>query len=400
MNNINILSERPFIATMVSSFTEEELNNLRSMEINEQSKTGYDPASAQVNNFRTSKSIFPKAGEYLHVSEKIIENINTAFNRHYTTKSMETIEFTRYDQGEYFREHNDFHNQDPHHILKDRDRVATAILYINDDFEGGYTNFPALNIRIKPQKGMILLFEYPPSEDLSINLLNLHEGEEIIKGTKIIATQWLLDEDKKQQPLITDKVNTKILSQKPFIAVFDSLLSEEVLNYLNSIPIEHNALEEHEHRHAFVLYTGREEIKNNFLFLTDMFIKRIEEELGIKYTVRDIEPAQIARYTKGGFFSSHTDFMNQDPDPNRRYTERDRIATAILYINDDYTGGTTFFEKLNLHVKGKKGQILYYEYNPLKTPLEINMKTLHAGSLIEEGEKRIVVQLFLEKNYE
>jgi len=190
-------------------------------------------------------------------------------------------------------------------------------------------------------------------------------------------------------------IPTKTLSQEPLIVVFDSNIEEHVLDFLQSLPIKQNSLEEDEHRLASVLYSGS---NKDFLFLTDMFIKRIEEVLGITYTIEETEPLQIANYPKGGFFTSHTDFMNQDP--NIRHFNRDRIATAILYVNDDYKGGTTFFETLDLHVYPKKGQILYYEYNPLKTSLDINMKTLHAGSKVEEGEKRIVVQLFLEKEYE
>jgi hypothetical protein len=191
-------------------------------------------------------------------------------------------------------------------------------------------------------------------------------------------------------------IPTKVLSQEPFIVVFDSNIEEETLAFLESLPIENKSLEADEHRLASVLYSHLS--TEDFLFLTDIFIKRIQEVLGITYERIDAEPLQIAKYPKGGFFSSHADFMNQDL--NMRHTKRDRIATAILYLNDDYKGGTTFFEKLDLHVHPKRGQILYYEYNPLKTSLDVNMKTLHAGSKVEEGEKRIVVQLFLEKEYE
>jgi hypothetical protein len=190
-------------------------------------------------------------------------------------------------------------------------------------------------------------------------------------------------------------IPTTILSKEPLIVLFDSNLSNDILDFLYSVPIQQKSIEEDEHRLASVLYSGG---SKDFLFLTDILIKRIQEVLGITYTQYETEPLQIASYPQGGFFSSHTDFMNQDP--NVRHFSRDRVATAILYINDDYKGGTTFFEKLDLHIYPKRGQILYYEYNPLKTSLDINMKTLHAGSKVEEGEKRIVVQLFLEKEYE
>jgi hypothetical protein len=71
-----------------------------------------------------------------------------------------------------------------------------------------------------------------------------------------------------------------------------------------------------------------------------------------------------------------------------------------LYVNDDYEGGITLFDELNIVVQPKKGQILYFEYNPLKTSIDTNMKTIHSSTEITKGEKRIVVQFIRENKHE
>jgi prolyl 4-hydroxylase len=197
-----------------------------------------------------------------------------------------------------------------------------------------------------------------------------------------------------------EKIQTQILSQAPFIAICDSNISEDVLDALNKVPIleptNTNKPEKkgEETRISKTLYTH---LASDYLFLTKQIIERLNQEFQHEYLQKNTEAIQIVEYVNGGFFTAHTDFMNQNPDPTQRFTDRDRIATAIIYLNDDYEGGHTSFPDLSISVTPRKGQILYYEYNPKKTKLEINMKTMHQGDVVVAGTKRIAVQLFLEE---
>ena len=67
------------------------------------------------------------------------------------------------------------------------DRCATALLYLNDGFEGGATSFPKLGITVWPRQGDILYFEY----DEETYELAMHAGEPVIKGEKRIASLWI-----------------------------------------------------------------------------------------------------------------------------------------------------------------------------------------------------------------
>lgn len=62
-------------------------------------------------------------------------------------------------------------------------RQFTLLIYLNDDFEGGYTEFLLQNIQVKPKTGLIIFY---PS-----NMSHIHRGMPVTKGTKYLATVWV-----------------------------------------------------------------------------------------------------------------------------------------------------------------------------------------------------------------
>lgn len=69
-------------------------------------------------------------------------------------------------------------------------RKMTLLIYLNDDFEGGETEFTVLNLKIKPKKGKGILF-YDTDDNQEIIKESMHKGNEIIKGEKWICTKWV-----------------------------------------------------------------------------------------------------------------------------------------------------------------------------------------------------------------
>ena len=61
-------------------------------------------------------------------------------------------------------------------------REFVIITYLNDDFDGGETEFLYQGIRVKPEKGKTVIF--PAS------YTHMHRGNPPIGGTKYIATTW------------------------------------------------------------------------------------------------------------------------------------------------------------------------------------------------------------------
>lgn len=62
-------------------------------------------------------------------------------------------------------------------------RVGAWILYLNDDFEAGETEFLHQQYRLKPKKGRVCVFPAGYS--------HVHRGNPPINGTKYIFTGWL-----------------------------------------------------------------------------------------------------------------------------------------------------------------------------------------------------------------
>lgn len=64
-------------------------------------------------------------------------------------------------------------------------RSVSAIVYLNDNYEGGEIEFVNFNIKIKPKSGMLLLF---PS-----NYPYTHIAHPVISGTKYALVTWIHD---------------------------------------------------------------------------------------------------------------------------------------------------------------------------------------------------------------
>lgn len=96
----------------------------------------------------------------------------------------EPIQVLRYSPGQEFRLHSD--------ALPgaDNQRIVTAITYLNDDFDGGETRFPALELTIAPRTGDTLVFHNVDANGQPHPLMR-HAGMPVTHGVKWIATRWI-----------------------------------------------------------------------------------------------------------------------------------------------------------------------------------------------------------------
>lgn len=104
------------------------------------------------------------------------------------------------------------------------------------------------------------------------------------------------------------------------------------------------------------------------------------------------EPAQIMHYSPGEEFRPHYDFLTDDAEgwaaQRRRYGQR--IATFLLYLNDDFEGGETDFPSIGISHRGGKGDALFFaNIDGAGAP---DRKTLHAGRPPTRGQKWILSQ--------
>lgn len=81
----------------------------------------------------------------------------------------------------------------PHHDAlpgADNQRQATAIVYLNDEYEGGETVFPELELTLRARPGDMLLFANLNAAGKR-DERTLHAGLPVASGHKWIATRWI-----------------------------------------------------------------------------------------------------------------------------------------------------------------------------------------------------------------
>jgi predicted 2-oxoglutarate/Fe(II)-dependent dioxygenase YbiX len=89
----------------------------------------------------------------------------------------ESYQALKYRPGEFYKAHYDGGTESG--------RSISAIVYLNDDYEGGEIEFTNFKIKLKPEKGMLILF---PS-----NYAYTHIAHPVTKGTKYSLVTWIHD---------------------------------------------------------------------------------------------------------------------------------------------------------------------------------------------------------------
>ncbi|HEX6218595.1 MAG TPA: 2OG-Fe(II) oxygenase [Sphingomicrobium sp.] len=95
----------------------------------------------------------------------------------------ETLQSLRYAPGQQYRPHFDF-------VPGENQRLWTALLYLNDDYEGGETEFVRTGLKVKGQRGDVLVFRNATA-DGEMDPLSEHAGLPVTKGAKYLATRWV-----------------------------------------------------------------------------------------------------------------------------------------------------------------------------------------------------------------
>mmetsp|Transcript_32492 Transcript_32492/g.55359 ORF Transcript_32492/g.55359 Transcript_32492/m.55359 type:complete len:275 (+) Transcript_32492:135-959(+) len=106
-----------------------------------------------------------------------------------------------------------------------------------------------------------------------------------------------------------------------------------------------------------------------------------------KWYPTEINPTfRICRYERGCFFFPHHDGGYCKDDSHQS------IQTFMIYLNDDFDGGTTrFYNQLQHHYKKPDPNNLIYSYIPRKgDALVFNSQITHDGEILSSGQKYIL----------
>jgi prolyl 4-hydroxylase len=109
---------------------------------------------------------------------------------------FEPSQVLHYSVGQRFKAHHDF--LDPanpaYHQSLSRfgQRIATFLIYLNDGYEGGETNFPKIGLKFRAEEGDALFFANV-TQDGAPDPATLHAGLPPTSGEKWVFSQWIRD---------------------------------------------------------------------------------------------------------------------------------------------------------------------------------------------------------------
>ncbi len=146
-------------------------------------------AGTELEGFRTSYSC------NMEHDNPVVKAIDKKISKLLGVKPgySEIIQGQRYDVGQQFKEHHDFFHTTEAYWQQERinggQRSWTAMIYLNDDLEGGTTEFYKAKIGVRPLAGMLVAWNNM-KPDGKQNNFSLHSGKPVTKGRKYIITKW------------------------------------------------------------------------------------------------------------------------------------------------------------------------------------------------------------------
>lgn len=107
-------------------------------------------------------------------------------------ENAEGLGVLHYNPGERYAPHVDYIPDTPQnaaHLAERGQRVRTLLVYLNEGFEGGATEFPRLGLSLKPPRGGALVFDSVKADGLA-DPMTLHTGAPPTSGEKWLISKW------------------------------------------------------------------------------------------------------------------------------------------------------------------------------------------------------------------
>lgn len=108
--------------------------------------------------------------------------------------NQELVQIAMYEEGGMFNAHFDACQDDDKEYCDKMNhnagqRKSTLLIYLNDDFKGGETEFVDIGVQITPKRGNAILF-FDTHPDESVILESKHRAHPVYNGKKWICTVW------------------------------------------------------------------------------------------------------------------------------------------------------------------------------------------------------------------
>jgi prolyl 4-hydroxylase len=97
----------------------------------------------------------------------------------------EPLNILRYQPGQQYKPHHDGTGSDNVSV-----RDLTALIWLNDAYEGGETDFPKIGVRVRGAVGDMLVFRNV-RDNGAFDERMIHAGLPVTKGVKWMASRWI-----------------------------------------------------------------------------------------------------------------------------------------------------------------------------------------------------------------
>lgn len=196
---INVLSSSPWIITLDNFLSDLEIKTLL-LRTNE--TFGWEQATEvgqEVGNLGETSRIHTKTRTSSYswcwddcIADPIINNVLDRMQEIVSIpiNNFENIQVLKYEPGQLYVRHHDMDYKQVDAPCGPR--ILTFFLYLSDVEDGGETSFSLLDIKVKPKKGMALIWpntlsDIPTRRDVR----TFHEALPVLEGTKLAANAWI-----------------------------------------------------------------------------------------------------------------------------------------------------------------------------------------------------------------
>ena len=151
------------------------------------SNSNYTNSKVVINGNITNENTRKSMSCFIEDSESIIVSKikNTVSSLLPTNKRIE-IQVLKYEPDGFYKPHHD----DFDDIQFEDNRKFTFFVILENECEGGETEFPNLNKTFKPEKGSAIFWNSFNS-DKTRNSNKLHGGKKVISGQKMACNIWI-----------------------------------------------------------------------------------------------------------------------------------------------------------------------------------------------------------------
>jgi hypothetical protein len=187
-------NENPRIASLPNLLTREECDYLmsRGAPYLQPAAVGTAAGGVAMTQVRSNDSMLFSAADTDVVVQSLDSRIARALGQ--PAEHGEWLALLRYQPGQAYAPHCDW--IDPSMpgkaeiVARQGQRIATLLVYLNDEFQGGHTRFVQLGWSFKGQPGEALLWRNVTAEG-QVEPRTLHAGEPPASGEKWLLSKWM-----------------------------------------------------------------------------------------------------------------------------------------------------------------------------------------------------------------